>query len=82
MVEAELQHYKTETRPFMRLLEGVVGFTVVFSKEEKDPAQGAEFDSDTIKMVNIWSHQEMDSLYQERKKVKQVGTDQELKRLQ
>lgn len=53
VVEAELQHYKTETRPFMRLLEGVVGFTVVFSKEEKDPAQGAEFDSDTIKMVNI-----------------------------
>lgn len=53
MVEAKLQHYKTETCPFTRLLEGVVGFTVVFNKEEKDPAQGAEFDNDTIKMVNI-----------------------------
>lgn len=53
MVEAKLQHYKTETCPSMRLLEGVVGFTVVFSKEEKDPAQGAEFENDTIKMVNI-----------------------------
>lgn len=82
MVEAKLQHYKTETCPSMRLLEGVVGFTVVFSKEEKDPAQGAEFENDTIKMVNIWSHQEMDNLYQQRKKLKQVGTNQELKRLQ
>lgn len=49
--------------PF-RLLKGVGRFCHCLQQREKDPAQGAEFENDTIKMASLKCQKEADKLYQ------------------
>lgn len=58
----------------MRLLKEVGGSCCCLQQGEKDPAQGAEHENGIITIGNIRCHKEMEKLYQEGKKLKQVGT--------
>lgn len=62
-VKAKLKCYEREMFPF-RLLKGVGRFCHCLQQREKDPAQGAEFENDTIKMASLKCQKEADKLYQ------------------